>query len=122
MQQVRPHLTLSRRLNEIAVVVFFAAAAGAAAVALMLPAAPGTFLIDQNLRAGIMQAQDLQSLRTATLTIFDETNRTLRSSGTAMVSAFDMARYALWVGALIALISGAMAVYALTRMRSDTTP
>ena len=30
MQQARPRLTLARRLNEIAVVVFFAAAAGAA--------------------------------------------------------------------------------------------
>ncbi len=121
-QREKPRLTLYRRLNEIAVVVFFAVAACAVGVALAIPNAPRTFLLDAKLRPGIAQAADIQTLRAATLTIFDETNRTLASSGLAMVSAFDMVRYALWIGALMALFSGAMAVYTLARMRRDTTP
>ena len=117
----RPRLTLHRRLNEIAVVVFFAIAACAAAVALALPQAPRTFLIDAKLRDGIMQAADMPSLRSAALSVVDETNRSLTSAGLALNAAFDVAHYALWVAALFALLSGAMAVYTLARMDRDTT-
>ena len=86
-----------------------------------LPQAPPTFLINTKLRNGIMQAADMQSLRSAALSVVDETNRSLTSAGLALNAAFDMARYALWVAALFALLSGAMAVYTLARMDRDTT-
>ena len=57
----------------------------------------------------------------AALSVVDETNRSLTSAGLALNAAFDMARYALWVAALFALLSGAMAVYTLARMDRDTT-